>query len=284
MNTENKKFIDLENLLRNKNPRLLKILPRFILNFIRKIIHEDDVNDFIERHGYKQSFEFAAAILSDFGVNVKVKGAENIPASGGYIFAANHPIGGMEAMALIDTIGKRRTDVKFLVNDILLQLKNFSSIFIPVNTLGKNAVENLELIDKTYASDQAVLVFPAGLVSRKQQGVIKDLEWKKSFITRAKKHQKNIIPVYIEGKNSDFFYNLATWRKRFGIKANLEMFFLPDEMYKQKNKTITLIFGKPVPYTVFDRTLNDKEWAEKMREQVYAIGEGKQELPLKTID
>ena len=284
MNLDDKKFIDLEKLLRNKNPRLLKLFPRFVLNFIRKIIHEDAVNDFIKRHGHKQSFDFAAAVLSDFGVNVQVKGEENIPLTGGCIFAANHPIGGMEAMALIDTIGKKRTDVKFLVNDILLSIQNFKSIFIPVNTLGKNAIENLELIDKTYASEQAVLIFPAGLVSRKQHGVIKDLEWKKSFVTRAKKHQKNIIPVYIQGKNSDFFYNLALWRKGLGIKANIEMFFLPNEMYNQKNKTITLIFGKPVSYAVFDQTLTDKEWAEKMKEQVYAIGEGKGELPLKTIN
>ena len=269
---EKKKFIDLENLIRNKNPRLLKMLPRFVLNYIRRVIHEEDINKFILEHGHKYSFEFCDAILSSFGVHTKAIGLEHVPEKGGYIFAANHPLGGMDAIALIDALGKKRKDIKFLVNDILMHLENLRPLFIPVNKIGKNSTENLDIIDKTYSSEQAILIFPAGLVSRKQNGKIKDLEWKKSFINRAKKYQKDVIPVYIEGMNTEFFYNLAIWRKRVGIKANVEMFFLPDELFKQKNKTIKIIFGKPISYATFDRSLSDAQWAEKVKEQVYKLG------------
>lgn len=266
------KFIDLEKIIRKKNPRLLKALPGFVLNYIRRIIHEEDVNKFIREHGHKYDFDFAAAILNEFGVKVNLIGTENIPPTGGCIIASNHPLGGVDGIALLHSVGKVRRDIKFLVNDILLNLENLRSLWVPVNKVGKNSQEIIDKIEQTYSSDNAVLIFPAGLVSRKQPRGIKDLEWKKSFINRARKHNRPIVPVYIEGKNSGFFYNFAYWRKKLGIKANIEMFFLVDEMYKQKNKTITLIFGKPIAYEVFDKKFSDAEWAEKLKQHVYEMG------------
>lgn len=266
--------IDLEKVIASKNPRLLKFLPGFLLRYIKRTIHQEDINRFLEENGHKRDFEFAEAALQELGVTVKWVGLENIPAKGGVILASNHPLGGIDGMALIHVVGKVRRDVNFLVNDILMNLKPLSGVFVPVNKHGKNSAEMVAKMDDVYASDQAVLIFPAGLVSRKQAGgVIRDLQWKKSFITRARKYRKNIIPVYVAGRNSDFFYNLARLRKRLGIKANIEMFYLPDEMYRQNGKTITIIFGKPIPWETFDNSKNDGEWADWMKEQVYALGE-----------
>jgi len=270
-----KKFIDIESTIGSKNPRLLRFLPGFLLKYIKKIIHQNDVNDFIEREGGKYDFEFVEAILIEFGVSVKYKGIENIPASGGFIMASNHPMGGLDAMVLLNVVSKKRKDVRFIVNDILLQLENLKGLFIGVNKHGKNPVEMLGAIDTLYASGKGVLIYPAGLVSRKQKGEIKDLEWKKSFVTRAKKNNLPVIPVFVEGQNSAFFYNLALWRKRLGITANLEMFYLVDEMYKQKNKTITVIFGEPIPAVSFDKNYSDTEWAGKVKEKVYRLSEQK---------
>jgi len=146
---------------------------------------------------------------------------------------------------------------------------------VAVNKHGRNSREALAVIDELYASDQLVLVFPAGLVSRRQHGVIADLEWKKSFITKSVHYKRDIIPVHIDGRNSDFFYNLANWRKRLGIRSNIEMLYLPDEMFRQKEKKMRITFGKPVPYTAFTRELSHHDWAQRMKAHVYSLPQGK---------
>ena len=135
-------------------------------------------------------------------------------------------------------------------------------------------MDSIKKLEEVFASDELIMIFPAGLVSRKRRGRIKDLEWKKTFISKAKKHKRNIIPVHIDGKNSNFFYNLANFRGIFGIKANLEMLYLPDEMFRQKNKTITITFGDAIDYNSLDKSKNDNEWAKYIKEKVY-------ELPVK---
>lgn len=270
------KEIDLEKVIKNKNPKLLKVLPGFVLNYLKRVIHQNDINEFLLKHGDKNDIHFVNKTLEEFGVKIKVNGKENIPVNEGCILASNHPLGGLDALALMSVVSTVREDFKFLVNDILLNIENVKSLLIPVNKHGRNSSQHLERIEQIYASEEAVLIFPAGLVSRRQRGEIKDLDWKKSFITKAKKHRKSIIPVYIDGKNSDFFYKLAFWRKRLGIKSNIEMLYLVDEMYKQKNKTITLTFGTPISFTVFDKKHTDHYWAEKVKEHVYTLAEGKE--------
>lgn len=241
------------------------------------------MNLFLDKHGERTGIDFVNLVLHEMGVKVHVKGDENIPKHGGIIVASNHPLGGMDALALLQMLSKKRSDFKFIVNDILTQFKNLKEVFIGVNKHGKNAAHLLTEIDKQYASDQVTLIFPAGLVSRKQHGVVRDLEWKKSFISKAKKHKRDILPVFIEASNSKGFYNLALWRKRFGIKANVEMLYLIDEMYRQKNKSITIVFGKVLPYETFDKQHSDIEWAQKVKEHVYALGSHDKEkmIPVK---
>jgi len=176
-------------------------------------------------------------------------------------------------VAFMYALGKYRTDIRFLVNDILTNIKNFEPMFVPVNKHGANSREVSKLIEETYAGEHAVLVFPAGLVSRKQSGTIKDLEWKKSFISKSKRYKKNVVPVYIEGRNSDFFYNFATIRKGLGIKANIEMFYLADEMFSQRGKKVVIHIGKPISYQYFDQSKSESEWAAEVKEIVYQMAE-----------
>lgn len=267
------KFIDIEKVIASKNPKLLKWLPGFVLRYVKRILHEDEVNAYMSEHGHERDLVFIEGVLNFFRLKIVVKGIENIPEQGGFILAANHPLGGLDGMALMQAVGKRRTDIRFLVNDILLQLKTMDNLFVPVNKHGSQHAKSK--IEEAYASENAVLIFPAGLVSRKQEGKIMDLEWKKSFIVKAQQYKKAVIPCYIDGKNSSWFYNLALWRRRLGIKANIEMFYLADEMFRQRDHTITIIFDQPVEPSRFNASLPPKGWAQKMKEHVYAIGAGK---------
>lgn len=263
--------IDIENVFRSKNSGLARWIPGFVFTFMRRIIHENEINDFLFRNRNYYGLDFVDAIITGFGAIVEVKGDENIPLTGRYIIASNHPLGALDGVALMQAIGRIRRDIVFPVNDLLMYLPNLQELFIPINKHGSNT-ENIELIHNTFNSDKLILYFPAGLVSRKQKGGIKDLEWKKTFIAKAKQYNRDIIPVYIEGKNSNFFYTLASLRKRLKIKANLEMMLLPDEMYRQKNKKIKISIGKPVPVGTFDKSHNFAEWAGKMKDYIYSAG------------
>ncbi|WP_235062814.1 1-acyl-sn-glycerol-3-phosphate acyltransferase [Indibacter alkaliphilus] len=246
-------------------------MPGFVLSYIKRIVHEKDINQVMANIGHLQGMDFVNALVDEFGVEVSLAGAENIPLDRPVIFASNHPLGGMDGIAFMYALGKYRTDIRFLVNDILTNIKNFEPMFVPVNKHGANSREVSKLIEETYAGEHAVLVFPAGLVSRKQAEGVKDLEWKKSFISKAKRYKKDVVPVYIEGKNSDFFYNLARFRKQLGIKANLEMFYLADEMFAQRGKKVVIHIGKPISYEYFDKLKTETEWAEEVKRIVYQM-------------
>jgi putative hemolysin len=265
------KFIDIEKILADKNPALKKWIPGPVLKYIKRIVHENEINQIMAKHGHLQGLDFVDALIKEFGVEVELRGADNITLDKGVIFASNHPLGGLDGIAFMHVLGKYRKDIKFLVNDILTNIKNFDSLFVPVNKHGGHGRGGVAAIEAAYAGDDALLVFPAGLVSRKQAEGIKDLEWKKSFISKAKKYKKPIIPVYIDGKNSGFFYNLAKIRKMVGVKANVEMFYLADEMFQQRGKKVVIHIGKPVPYQYFDKSKSEKQWAAEMREMVYKM-------------
>lgn len=263
--------IDIEKVIGSKNPKLLKWLPGFVLNYIKHIIHQEEVNHVLKIYGDKQGIDFLNAVLNYFNIQINLKGETNIPNKGKYIFASNHPLGGIEGMVLISVVNRYYEIVRFVVNDILLNLKNFEPLFIPVNKHGVYTKEYAKILESTFQPEAQVLYFPAGLVSRKINGQIMDLEWKKSFISKSVQYQRDIIPVYIEGHNSNFFYNLANLRKAIGIKANIEMFYLPDEMFKQKNKTITIHFGEPIAFETFDSSKTQLEWAAFVKEKVYRL-------------
>ena len=270
------KYIDVRKIFRLKNPRLAGSIPGFIFRLLEKIIHQDGINDFMYRNRDKWGLDYAEAILDGFRVSTRVVNPPDL-SNGRYLIASNHPLGGMDGIALIHETGKLRKDLLFPVNDLLLNLPNLNELFIPVNKHGSNA-ENIRLFNETFASDVLILYFPAGLVSRKQSGVIKDVEWKKTFLTKAKQSGRDIVPVYMAGSNTAFFYNFANLRKKLGLKANIEMLFLPDELFKYKGKEIVITYGNPIPIGTFDRSKSDQEWASLLREHVYKLERNPNEI------
>lgn len=263
--------IDVREVIRSKNPALSKAIPGFLINYLKRIIHQDEINTLLSSSAGLKDREMVAAALEFLETKYTVYGTENIPAQGRFIFVSNHPLGGLDGLVFINELSKHFPDVKFPVNDILMNLKNMSGIFIPVNKHGGQAREAIARLEEAYASDCQILYFPAGLCSRKKKGVVKDLVWHKSFISKAIQHKRDVVPVYFAGRNSDFFYNLSRLRAFLGIKANIEMLYLPDEMFRQRGKDIKLVFGKPVSWQTFDNSRTPSEWAEWMKTKTYEL-------------
>jgi len=266
---------DIKKVFYEKSPRVARLMPGFIYAYLKRILHQDFVNDYLERHGDKMGIDFMEAAYEEFNVNMKIQGENNLPESGRFLFVANHPLGGFDGNMLIYIIRKHYPRVVFLVNDILMNLKNMDEFFIPINKHGGQSRESVKQLDEAYHSDMQIISFPSGMVSRKLKGKIQDLAWQKNFIIKAKQYQRDVIPVHISGRNSNFFYRLANIRKILGIKWNLEMLYLIDETYNHQNKTFTFTIGKPIPYSDFDRRHTPIEWAAKVREVVYRLPENK---------
>jgi putative hemolysin len=263
--------IDVEQIFKSKNPLVAKSLPRFLMNWIKRTVHQEEINHFLKESHHLIGVEFAEAVLKGFGVAHRSTGNTHVPKNQGAIIVANHPLGGLDGIVLLVEAAKIRPDLGFIVNDILMNLPAFQDLFIPVNKHGKQARTDMQKIDELYKSGKLVLIFPAGLCSRKQKGKICDLNWNKSFLTKAIKNNLPIIPAHITGQNSNRFYNISRVRKWLGIKANLEMFFLADEMFKQKGKEIHVTFGKPIEPQTFDQSRSLKEWSNLLRDFVYTL-------------
>lgn len=265
-----KKYIDIDKVLREKAPGLRKGMPGFVFRWLKRKLHEDDINRIMNTIQDHYGLEYNSRGLEELGAKVQSVHPEHVPVTGGIIVAANHPLGGLDGMALIKAVGEIRPDVRFFVNDVLKNLKNYGDVFVGVNKVGSTSAKSLRVMEDIFISRDAVLFFPAGLVSRKIKGKVVDLEWKKSFVTQAIDHKREIVPAFIEGENSKFFYGFANWRKRIGIKANIEMLFLPDEMFRQKGHTVRIHFGKPFSYTVLDERHSHREWAAIIKSYIYS--------------
>jgi len=263
-------FIDVERVFSQKNPRLSALIPGFVYAYLKRILHQELINKLINREKHRFGLDFVDAILEEFDPEVEVIGLEKIPVSDRIIIASNHPLGGLDGIALMQAVGKKRPDIQFPVNDILLYLENLKPLFIPINKHGSNT-ENIRILNETFEGNDTICYFPFGLVSRKKGGKIYDLEWKKTFLTKAKKYQRDIVPTHIAGRNSNLFYNLSNLRKSLGIKANIEMLYLADEVIKQKDKKIVITFGTPISYDIFDKSRTDKEWATQLRNYIYQL-------------
>jgi putative hemolysin len=233
----------------------------------------------LERYGHLYDLEFIDACIKEFNVSIETHGLERLDTCKKYIVVANHPLGGFDGLVLMKEISGVFRDMKFLVNDLLMNIKNLKGLFIPINKHGKQAAEAVALIEDAYISDAQILTFPAGLVSRKINGRIMDLAWQKSFIQKAVKFQRDVVPVYLSGRNTDFFYRLANIRKFLGIKANLEMFYLVDETWKHKNKHLVLRFGEPIPWNTFDSSKKPIAWAKWVKDKLYSL-DGISDVPV----
>ncbi|MFQ3579382.1 MAG: 1-acyl-sn-glycerol-3-phosphate acyltransferase [Bacteroidales bacterium] len=265
------KFIDLEKIIKQKNPRLYFFLPKFLIRLLKKIVHQDEFNNDVNSLRPNKGIDFLKATLKLFDFKAQVFGIDELPKEGRYIFVSNHPLGGPDGIVLHCTVNDKFPGSYFMVNDILMHLPGMESCYLPLNLFGPNSKEYGKKIDEVFESDSQIIIFPAGLVSRPIGSKIIDLEWKKTFITKAVKYKRDIIPVYIDKTNSKFFYRVAKFRKFLGIKLNIEMLFLVDELYKHKHAIIPLYFGKPISYTTFDNTRKPDEWAAFVKEIVYEL-------------
>lgn len=271
MSSNNIIKIDVASVLKTRASKTK--VPKFLVNYLRRIVHEDEFNQFFKENPDLKNLDFIEAAFNYLGIKLKVEGEENLPPKDGrYIFASNHPLGGLDGIATGYVIGKHYDGrVRFFSNDLMMFLTPMKEMFIPVNKFGNQAKGHAEMMQQLYESENNLVTYPAGMCSRKTKGEICDLEWKKNFITKAVEYKRDVIPVYFNGRNSNFFYNLANLRKFLGIKFNIEMMYLPDEMFKQRNKQFTIKIGKPIPWQTFDKSKSHAKWAEWVKELVYKL-------------
>lgn len=262
------RLIDLDEVVATKFKG--KKIPGSVVRFLKKFIHQDFMNSIIGKNG--DGIEFCEGVIRDLNVTLDVKGLENVPADGTlYTFASNHPLGGVDGVALASVIGRKFGSVRMLVNDFLMFIKPLAPLCVPINKMG-GQVRNLpRLIDEAFKSGEQMLIFPAGLCSRKIDGKVQDLPWTKTFINKSVESRRAIVPVHFIGQNSKRFYRVANLCKKLKLKLNIAMFMLPDEMFKARNSHFTIIFGKPVPVETFDSSITPLEWAAEVRKQVYEL-------------
>lgn len=263
-------LLDIEHILRTKAPG--KRIPKFLISYLKKIIHQDEINVFLKESKDEIGVDFLEASMRFLDAEIDVKGKENLPEGGLYTFVSNHPLGGQDGVALGYLLGRHyQGKVKYLVNDLLMHLRNLAPLFIPVNKTGGQVRNFPATVEAGFASDDQLIMFPAGLCSRKQHGKIIDLEWKKTFIIKSVQMHRDVVPIHFEGQNSNFFYNLANLCKFSGIKFNIAMLYLVDEMFKNRHKTFTVTIGKPIPWQTFDQSKTPSEWAQYVKDIVYKL-------------
>ncbi len=265
-------LIDIDKVLREKAPKHYKYIPKFVVSYLKRIVHQEELNVFLYESRDKMGVDFLKACLEFLDANIVVKGEENLPKEGLYTFVSNHPLGGQDGVALGYVLGSfYNGKVKYMVNDLLMNLQGLAPLCIPINKTGKQAKDFPRMVEAGFASNDQLIMFPAGLCSRRQNGVIRDLDWKKTFIVKSVQAQRDVVPIHFEGRNSNFFYNLANVCKFLGIKINIAMLYLADEMLKNRHKTFTVTIGKPIPWQTFDKSKTPAEWAAYVKDIVYKL-------------
>ncbi|QZE13354.1 1-acyl-sn-glycerol-3-phosphate acyltransferase [Halosquirtibacter laminarini] len=262
---------DIKKVFQEKSPNMARKIPNFVYRLISKVLHVKYLNYIIENYGHLEGVDFIQALIKEFNISVDYRGLENIPKDGKFIYTSNHPLGGFDGLLLLNIVTEQKGHSLFLVNDILMNIVPVKKLFVPINKHG-NQRKSIHLINEAYASDSQILIFPSGLASRLIDGKIQDLPWNKHCIQKSVETHRDIIPVHVKGRNSRHFYWIAKIRKFFGLKWNIEMFLLADEMVRHKNKKFVITFGKAIPYTTFDKSKSPMKWAAWLRDIVYEIG------------
>ena len=264
--------VDIEAILKSKFPRAFKFIPGFIVKGLYNFFQLETINGVLLEYRNIRGGNFVSKVLEKMNIQLNVHGIEKLPMSGGVIVVANHPMGGLDAMCLLKVLNDQRNDLKVIANEIVTFIPQLQEQFAGVNKLARSSKEALKNIDLMYQSGGVIEVFPAGLCSRKINGKVVDLEWQKSFISKAIQYNLTVVPVFIDGSNSNQFYNLAKFRRFFKIKFNLEMMLLPKELSKQVNRSVHLHFGNPIPPTRFHKA---KAWeqAQELKNYVYTLAD-----------
>lgn len=267
--------IDIDAILQSKMGNKARRVPRFIVNWLKRIVHQDEVNSFLWNAKDLQGTPWLQAGIDFLDNKIVVKGMENLPDDSDgkrYTFVSNHPLGGIDGIAIGSIIGKRYNDnFRYLVNDLLMNLPGLAPLCIPINKTGKQSRDFPAMVEAGFASDHHMVMFPAGLCSRKIKGEIHDLPWTKTFISKSVQTQRDVVPIHFSGQNSEKFYRIANICKALRLKFNFAMLFLADEMFKNRGKTFEVTIGKPIPWQTFDKSRKPKEWAQYVQDLVYKL-------------
>ena len=274
MNESIEKTIDIEKILRDKMGKKARYVPRFVISWLKKIIHEDEVNQFLWANRKLEGTEWLTACVQYLNMTLDIVGAENLPDKHDgklYTFVSNHPLGGQDGVSLGSIIGQHYDGkFRYLVNDLLLNLPGLKPVSIGINKTGRQSRDFPRMVEAGFNSDNHLLMFPAGLNSRKINGEIHDLPWKKTFITKSIETHRDVVPIHFSGRNSKRFYRIAKFSDRW-LPFNLAMLFLVDEMYRNVGKTFRITIGKPIPWQTFNKTKSPMEWAKFVEDRVYGL-------------
>ena len=269
------KTIDIDKILASKMGRKMRFVPGFLIRWLKRLVHEDEVNAFLWESRHLEGVEWLEACVKYLRMTIEIEGAENLPDPGDgrlYTFVSNHPLGGQDGVALGAIIGRHYSGrFRYLVNDLLLNLPGLKPLCIGINKTGRQSRNFPAMVEAGFKSDNHILMFPAGLNSRKRpDGSIHDLPWKKTFVTKSVECHRDVVPIYFGGRNSERFYRIARFSDKY-LPFNLAMLFLVDEMYRNVGKTFRIAIGKPIPWQTFDKSKTAKEWASFVEESVYEL-------------
>ncbi len=270
-----KKTIDIEQVLRDKMGSKAKWVPRFVVKWLKNLIHEDWINQFLWDHRDEKGTPWLEACVKYVDMHVEVKGLENLPKKDDgrlYTFVSNHPLGGIDGVTLGSILGRQYDDhFRYLVNDLLMNLPGLAPLCIPINKTGSQSRNFPAMVEAGFKSDNHILMFPAGLCSRKKGKEIHDLPWKKTFITKSIQTQRDVIPIHFDGQNSKKFYRIANLGDKLNLKFTIATLWLVDEMYKNRGKTFPVTIGKPIPWQTFDKSKTPVQWAQYVQDMVYKM-------------
>ena len=268
------KTVDIDKVIKSKMGKKAKWVPGFLVSWLKHIIHQDEMNRYLWESRHLAGTEWLESTVEYLQTTLVVKGRENLPDPNDghlYTFVSNHPLGGEDGVALGAVIGRHYDGrFRYLVNDLLMNLPGLAPVCIPINKTGKQGRNFPAMVEAGFQSDYHMLMFPAGLCSRKKNGVIRDIPWKKTFVAKSVEYQRDVVPIHFSGENSKFFYRLANFSDRF-LPFNLAMIFLVDEMYKNVGKTFEVKIGKPIPWQTFDKSRTPSEWAQYVQDIVYNL-------------
>lgn len=248
---------------------LPSLVRRSILLFTKRLLHENEINHFLSDNKNLDAFSFIESILEYFNIDIKIykNQLSRIPSYGRTVVIANHPLGALDALALLHVIQDVRKDIKIVASNFLGEFDNLKSVLIPIeNVKGKMERSSVLAIHEALKKEQMVIIFPSGEVSRARPNGIKDTKWRSGFLKVAQKMQAPILPIHIEAKNSKSFYLLSM------INKSLATATIPHEMFKYQNKNISFNIGKSIPYESYNipsLSVNDK--VKLFRKHFYKI-------------
>ncbi len=265
------KYINIATIINESNSRKLKRLPGFIIKWIEKIILQNEMNQILTKYSDYQGLDILTKIIEELNIKIEVDGKENLPENSRCFFLSNHPFGLIDGLVLTKIVGDKYHVLKSIGNEAFMYVPHLRPFIAAVNVFGKNPKEYITALENIYDSDVPITHFPSGEVSRLYGSKIQDCQWHKSFITKAVSYKRDIVPFYIYGRNSRFFYFISFVRRVLRIKTNIELIMLPREMFRKKNKTIRIKIGQLIPHQKFDKSFSHWEWADKVRKYVYDL-------------